>query len=114
MENKTIIDGIDVSKCIDFIYPIGCNSKNTKSIECKKNPNCYFKQLARAKDKIDYMEEYIKTVENARNELKQECDQLKQTLTEIKEIAEKHKVTAHCDYLIDMDKILQKISEVKQ
>ena len=36
---------------------------------------------------------------------------LKQTLTEIKEIAEKHKVTAHCDYLTDMDNIIQKISE---
>ena len=36
---------------------------------------------------------------------------LKQTLTEIKEIAEKHKITAHCDYLTDMDNIIQKISE---
>lgn len=43
----------------------------------------------------------------------QECEELKQTLAEIKEIAEKHKATAHCDYLIDMDKILQKISEVR-
>ena len=37
--------------------------------------------------------------------------QYKQALTEIKEIAEKHKATAHCDYLTDMDNILQKISE---
>ena len=36
---------------------------------------------------------------------------LKQTLTEIKEIAEKHKATAHCCYLEDMTEILQKISE---
>ena len=42
-----------------------------------------------------------------------EADKLKQTLTEIKEIAEKHKATAHCDYLTDMDIILKKISEVK-
>ena len=37
--------------------------------------------------------------------------QYKQALTEIKEIAEKHKVTAHCDYLTDMDNTIQKISE---
>ena len=34
-------------------------------------------------------------------------------LTEIKEIAEKHKATAHCCYLEDMTEILQKISEVE-
>lgn len=39
---------------------------------------------------------------------------LKATLTEIKEIAEKHKATAHCCYLEDMTEILQKISEVEE
>lgn len=55
MTDKTIINGIDVSECIDFIYPIDCNSKNTKSIECKENPNCYFKQLARAKEETSFL-----------------------------------------------------------
>lgn len=39
--------------------------------------------------------------------------QYKQTLAEIKDIAENHKATSHCDYLTDMDNILQKISEVQ-
>lgn len=34
-------------------------------------------------------------------------------LTEIKEIAEKHKATVHCCYLEDMTAILQKINEVE-
>ena len=46
-------------------------------------------------------------------ELEDENEKLKNCLTEIKRITEKHKVTAHCDYLIDMDKILQKIREVE-
>ena len=43
----------------------------------------------------------------------EEYNKLKIILTEIKKLAEKHKVTAHCDYLIDMDNILQKISKVE-
>ena len=45
-------------------------------------------------------------------EVNERYDKLKQTLTEIKEIAEEHKATAHRDYLTDMDEILQKINEV--
>ena len=44
-------------------------------------------------------------------QLLQEYDKLKIALIGIKDIAENHKATAHCDYLTDMDKILQKISE---
>lgn len=53
-EKKSIIDGIDVSKCecssqIDLDENIICisNSPNKKSGYCKENTNCYFKQLER-------------------------------------------------------------------
>ena len=93
-DKQIIIDGVDVS---------GCNCLGVKltkkhmcicdSIDfCNEEPNCYYKQLKRKE---------------------QECNKLKQTLAEIKEIAKKHKATAHCDYLTDMDKILQKISKVE-
>lgn len=36
-----------------------------------------------AKNKIDYMEGYIRTLENARDEFKQECNSYKQALKEI-------------------------------
>lgn len=45
-------------------------------------------------------------------DLQIENDKLKNCLAEIKEIAKKYKETAHCDYLTDMDEILQKINEV--
>ena len=101
-----------------------------------ENSNCYYKQLKRKEQECEELKEelqaqraftrheqkliycvaYDETCKTG-NDCKQEkCIfkdniKLKQTLTEIKEIAEKHKVTAHCDYLTDMDNIIQKISE---
>ena len=77
------------------------------------------------KEKIKYMEEYIKTVENTRNEfekeskfLKGENKRLKQTLAEIKEIAENvqsfvGRINIEDDVFEQMEQILQKISEVE-
>ena len=44
----------------------------------------------RLKDKIDYMEEYIKTVENARNDLERELEQKEQECEELKEKVKKY------------------------
>ena len=41
----------------------------------------------------------------------QQINKLATCIEQIKEIAKKHKATAHCDYLTDMQQILQKISE---
>ena len=41
----------------------------------------------------------------------QQINKLATCIEQIKEIAKKHKATAHCDYLTDMEQILQKISE---
>lgn len=80
---EIIINGVDVYKCgnakrsifgIDMECRLGC--------DCSQRPNCYFKQLARAKDKINYMEEGIKTVENARNDLERELKRKEQKLQE--------------------------------
>ena len=43
------------------------------------------KQEVKKKDKIDYMKEYIKTVENARNDLERELEQKEQECEELKE-----------------------------
>lgn len=58
-----------------------CNNGNL-NCDCNSNLSCYFKQLARAKDKINYMEEGIKTVENARNDLERELKRKEQKLQE--------------------------------
>ena len=105
--NKTIINGIDVSKCVfvdteNFEKPI-CHcitQRNECKRPCKDNKHCYFKQLARAreeiekfKDKVKYMEEYIKTVETARNEIEQECEEYKQFLDSLEQFLKENKQT---------------------
>ena len=74
-DKEIIIDGVDVSGCEFYFSTYGCDcmSSNretkvlTESHHCADNHNCYYKQLKR-------------------KEL--ECEELKQTLAETKEIAE--------------------------
>lgn len=88
MTDKIIIDGIDVSRCDFYNVEDGtCREVNENTtqifailITALFRANCYYKQLARAKDKINYMEEGIKTVENARNDLERELKRKEQKL----------------------------------
>lgn len=89
MTNKQIINGVDVNGC-QYNEGDFCLTSRHAYCFCTNKPNCIYKRLKRKEQKNEKLE---------------------YTLVEIKEIAEKHKATAHCDYLIDMDKILQKISE---
>ena len=80
-KNPIIIDGVDVSGCEWYTQGVTgmiCADWHISN-DCCKNPNCYYKQLKRKeqeceelKEKIKYMEEYIKTVENSRNEFDKE------------------------------------------
>ena len=100
-DKQIIIDGVDVSGCKKYEHEIvRCNATLKNMCFCggrctdKKNANCYFKQLKRKE---------------------QECDKLKQTLTEIEEIAmcimddDLEESSAY----YDAKQILQKISEVE-
>lgn len=71
MSNKIIIDGIDVSECEHFKGNLRYNCCNyyVDNFCCEENPNCYFKQLARAKKDID-------NFDNANRELWQENEKL--------------------------------------
>ena len=99
------IGGIDVSGCkYRDTYTNFCKAEKDDVGECYTictGNDCYYKQLQRKKQECETLK-------------KVSCDTEKflQTLDTIKEIAEKHKVTAHCDYVTDMDEILQKINEV--
>lgn len=104
-DKQIIIDSIDVSKCkyFDYYYK-ECKAEYytrygyeiVKCDSCKDNPNCYYKQLKRKE---------------------QECEKLKQTLTEIKEIAKNtiKNVSDRCIETTPMysvhKQILQKISK---
>ena len=79
MVDKTIIDGIDVSKCNMFrddvftdkqlnnVCSIGLWQRDYSGLEefckmscdCKSNPNCHFKQLARAKKENEEFKEKL-------------------------------------------------------
>lgn len=98
--NKVIIDGVDVSKCKHFkdrtcIADSLLTDMDFSEAKCELCKNCYFKQLTRKtqecdelKAKIRYMEEYIKTVENSRNEFEQENTFLKRILQGINEVSD--------------------------
>lgn len=133
LENKQIIiDGCDVSGC-EFrfrTYGCDCMSSNretkvlTESSRCADNPNCYYKQLKRAEQRIVELNKTIKAKEQECEELKEELEavyddckgcstcnealynanlyakeyrKFSKTLTEIKEIAK--------PYQRDIDKI---------
>lgn len=105
MENKQIIDGVDVSGCEFLIinndkYLCHCIKsdlfggiefvENAKNGNCKDNPNCYYKQLAR--------EEH-------------ECQRTEQKLTLIRDFITDTQIYKMAHSVCD--KILQIIDEVK-
>ena len=102
-DKQIIIDGVDVSKCGHYHYgkcEIDYDEWNNEIIrynERQNNPNCYYKQLKREKQECQQaMDNYVQLdLQRVKeyNELvdlykakEQECERLKQTLTEIKEI----------------------------
>lgn len=112
MENKGIyIDGVDISECEHVFARISlferknfveCTAfflENEDSrCNCSDNPNCYYKQLKRKERECEELKIYIESNEQQVKEVEtlvmdndrliNELDQLKQTLTEIKKIAE--------------------------
>ena len=141
MENKEIyINGVDVSGCCCYENDRCLWAKryyeNNIVPDCKKVKDCYYKQLKRKEQECERLKHdngyevgaLEKTIENIKAENERlevhsatldavietgrvQYKALKQTLTEIKEIAEKQCVCGvDC---IDMKQILQKISEVE-
>lgn len=43
-DKQIIIDGVEVNECAYFLYPLGCNSLDSKTCQCI-NDDCYYKQL---------------------------------------------------------------------
>ena len=115
-DKQMIIDDVDVSKCnyfnnTDKSYCEECCSEFGCAI-CNDRPNCYYKQLARKEQECDELKHEV--------ELMMDCasckvDEYKQTLTEIKEIAETISLPMgtgkSCNRVILAKQILQKISE---
>lgn len=82
MENKIIIDGIDVSKCnfrLERDNQQKCECCHATGFgvicDCEKWHDCYFKQLARAKEEIEKLKAQIK---NEKQALQIDIDNLNQ------------------------------------
>ena len=131
-KQEIIINGVDVSKCGHYHYgkcEIDYDEWNNEIIrynECQNNPNCYYKQLKRKEQENKKLKEDEKSLLNIiddlqkeknkwvekYNDLGQDFDQLKQTLSSIKNIAEKCRSSL---YGYDQERypkqILQQINE---
>lgn len=76
---KTIIDGIDVSKCKFFFKGINehniccyCDTREDKipfAAFCEENPDCYFKQLSRAEVELQSKEQECEELYNQKMKL---------------------------------------------
>ncbi len=87
-DKQIIIDGVDVGGCPYYIDSKGdCSSHDCECIKCIHN-ECFYKDYKRKE---------------------QECEELKKTLTEIKEIVEPYYIV--CSKDSPVAQILQKISK---
>ena len=92
MENKQIVDGIDVSGCKHYknrncIADYCLTDMPFSEAKCELNPNCYYKQLQREKQNSQEARDIAIKEFNRAEELKtllkrkeQECEELKKTI----------------------------------
>lgn len=95
MENKKIyVDGVDVGgceyACNTAFGKNGCKYPMMKNIYCSKNPNCYFKQLARKTQECERSRKRISDLEeriiNHSNEIEEYCSRLADKNKECEEL----------------------------
>ena len=147
MDKQTIINGVDVSGCIYYQYNMCTATKDNYGdcLFCCKDyemKDCHYKQLKRKEKECDQLkaeieqekalkETYLACYRAKHEDIEGTLFKLKQTLTEIKEIAKEQipylnigevktmieieydYVGAICNLEKRMYQILQKISEVK-
>ena len=126
MENKQIVDDVDVSGCELLNKTRHCKAHisimGTDTNKCKCFPNCYYKQLKREKQECEELKAEIKHYKqiaqyhgNLSVKYTNKSAKYKQTLTEIKEIAEKEVKRAPDGETFsrpEIKQILQKVSDV--
>lgn len=92
--NEQMINGVDVSECMHFIAPNGCDVDSLlMSCQCDSNPNCYFKKWQHSMKFIELLEAKIGTKDfvlkdtiKEKVELQLQLNQLKEENEELKEI----------------------------
>lgn len=69
--NEVIIDGVSVAECL-YVENERCLNY-ILGYGCKDNPNCYFKQLQRAKAENEKLKEEIKIQDNLAEHFRKEA-----------------------------------------
>jgi predicted RNase H-like nuclease len=134
MTDKVIIDGIDVCKCEFYCSTakfhkcdcLGAKPRKDSTVEnlnCEENPNCYFKQLARAKEEIEKLrnlqDDLVKENEKLKSQItSQDCEiyDLKskiKALEELKKIKNDffNQLTISHEAVMNKNKIIEKLEQ---
>lgn len=104
MTDKTIINGIDVSNC-EYLSPLnnGINAciagkrQVLKYRVCECNHNCYFKQLARAKEEIEKWKHQAELGSDTADRLSKELEDKNQEIEKLKSQIENEKQALQID-----------------
>lgn len=89
-KEQIIINGVDVSKCdkliVNQLYGYACNCEEDTHIisSCKNRHNCYYKQLARKTQECEQKEKELLSNKKIINKLMKEDDELKQECEKLK------------------------------
>lgn len=86
-KEQIIIDGVDVSRCIDFNKRDKVSCYHILYDKCNENPNCYFKQLACKTQECEQKDKELLSNEKIINKLMKEVDELRQECEELKKRA---------------------------
>ena len=100
-DKQIIIDGVNVSECNEFVNECDCyltqehdyRSETPYTYDkCSEFPNCYYKQLKRKEQECEELKAENQKLKEKLLDLKlqvEEAYKYKQTITEIKEIADR-------------------------
>ena len=77
-DKEIIIDGVDVSRCKEYIWALShvCNLVNgrTDKFQCNYYPNCYFKQLKRKEQECEKLKEENQNLKNMYDSMSDLCE----------------------------------------
>lgn len=78
-KQEIIIDGVDVSGCVNLMDDKTCNLCTTQEsgMFCIDNTNCYFKQLQRTQIQYNKIVEQNKSIQQELQRKIEECEELK-------------------------------------
>lgn len=85
-KEEIIIDGVDVSGCGHLVDKDACGCMDCQSVECEKNPNCLFKQLARKTQECEELKEQLNFVRTHRIVIEAERNLYRKALEEIERV----------------------------